>query len=99
MSISTEDLKHIANLAYLDVDAETSPTLIKELNNIMDFADKLRLCNTDEVLPLFHPLSLQQQALRVDEVTEEDCSSMLAAIAPAFEDHLYLVPKVIEVEE
>ena len=42
--------------------------------------------------PLLHPFALHQR-LRADAVTEEDCIAELEAIAPLFEDDLYLVPK------
>lgn len=93
MTITPQDLEQIAQLAYLDT--EHSPQLIEEINDIMDFVDQLRAVNTTNIAPLFHPFDLHQR-LRPDEVTEEDCLNELAAIAPMFEDDLYLVPKVIE---
>lgn len=93
MTITPNDLEQIAHLAYLDT--EHSTQLIEEINDIMDFVDQLRSVNTTNIAPLFHPFDLHQR-LRPDEVTEEDCLNELAAIAPMFEDDLYLVPKVIE---
>ncbi|KTD51133.1 Asp-tRNA(Asn)/Glu-tRNA(Gln) amidotransferase subunit GatC [Legionella quateirensis] len=95
MTISTQDLEKIARLAYLEIDAEHSTQLTQEISSIMDFVDQLRAVDTTEVAPLFHPFALHQR-LRTDEVTEEDCIAELEAIAPMFEDNLYLVPKVIE---
>lgn len=95
MTVSFEELKKIADLAYLDVESEESPTLTEEINSIMDFVATLRSIDTSQVAPLFHPLALQQR-LRADEVTEADCIAELEAIAPHFEDNLYLVPKVID---
>jgi aspartyl-tRNA(Asn)/glutamyl-tRNA(Gln) amidotransferase subunit C len=95
MTISTQDLEKIARLAYLEIDAEHSAQLTQEISSIMDFVDQLRAVDTTEVAPLFHPFALHQR-LRTDEVTEADCIAELEAIAPMFEDNLYLVPKVIE---
>ena len=95
MTVSTNDLEKIANLAYLDTDLDHSPKLIEEINAIMDFVDQLRSVDTTEVAPLFHPIPVHQR-LRPDAVTEEDCLAELEALAPLFEDNLYLVPQVIE---
>jgi len=51
--------------------------------------------NTDHVLPMANPLDATQR-LRDDEVTEPDQREHFLAIAPATEDGLYLVPRVIE---
>lgn len=95
MSISKKDLEKVAHLAYLDIDTDSSSQLGEEINSIMNFVEQLRGVNTQEVAPLFHPLALHQR-LRADTVTEEDCIADLEAMAPLFEDNLYLVPKVIE---
>lgn len=95
MTLSTKELEHIARLAYLEIDADHSAQLTQEISSIMDFVDQLRTINTTDVAPLFHPFALHQR-LRTDEITEADCIAELEAIAPMFEDNLYLVPKVIE---
>ncbi|WP_058534938.1 Asp-tRNA(Asn)/Glu-tRNA(Gln) amidotransferase subunit GatC [Legionella saoudiensis] len=95
MTITPTDLEKIAQLAYLDTDTDHTPQLIQEVNEIMDFVEQLRSVDTTEVTPLFHPFALQQR-LRPDAVTEESCLADLEAIAPLFEDDLYLVPQVIE---
>ena len=95
MTISHEDLAKIARLAYLDTDSTDSSKLTEEVSSIMDFVDQLRSVNTSNIAPLFHPFALHQR-LREDTVTEEECIAELEAMAPMFEDNLYLVPKVIE---
>lgn len=95
MTISPEDLEQIAHLAYLDTDLDQSSKLIHEINEIMDLVEQLSAVDTKDVTPLFHPLALHQR-LREDAVTEEDCLNELEALAPMFEDNLYLVPQVIE---
>ncbi|KGP63898.1 glutamyl-tRNA amidotransferase [Legionella norrlandica] len=94
MTISAKDLEDISKLAYLNEDAEHSAKLTQEISAIMDFVDQLKAIDTSDVTPLFHPLALTQR-LRPDEVTEAECLAELEAMAPLFEDNLYLVPKVI----
>ena len=92
MSISPEELEKIASLAYLDT--EHPALLAKEIGSIMDFVEQLRQVDTKGLLPLSHPLELQQR-LRKDVVTEMDCLEELMAIAPHMEDNYYVVPEVI----
>lgn len=95
MTITPEALHKMAHLAYLTIDEEQVPAVCEEISAIMDFVEQLRTIDTTGVAPLFHPLAAQQR-LRVDEVTEAECIAELEAIAPMFEDNLYLVPKVID---
>jgi aspartyl-tRNA(Asn)/glutamyl-tRNA(Gln) amidotransferase subunit C len=95
MTISPKDLEKIAQLAYLDSDVDHRPQLMQEVNEIMDFVDQLRAVDTTNVAPLFHPFALRQR-LRPDAITEEDCLAELEALAPLFEDDLYLVPQFID---
>jgi len=51
--------------------------------------------DTEVVEPLAHPLDLVQR-LRADAITEGNQRDKLQKLAPASEDGLYLVPKVLE---
>lgn len=98
MTLSSVDIEKIARLASLDTSSDQSSKLNDEVNSIMNFIEQLRSIDTASVHPLFHPLA-QHQRLRTDEITEEECIKELEAIAPLFEEDLYLVPKVIESEK
>ncbi|MGM0952054.1 MAG: Asp-tRNA(Asn)/Glu-tRNA(Gln) amidotransferase subunit GatC [Pseudomonadota bacterium] len=95
MSISREDIEKVAVLARIKVDDEQVSALEKDLGNILDLVDQLGAADTDSVEPMAHPLDAVQR-LRPDEVTETDQRAAFQAIAPATEDGLYLVPRVIE---
>lgn len=94
MSISPEELKKIAQLACLDIE-DSEASLPAEINAIMDFVEQLSSVDTSNVIPMAHPFALHQR-LRADVLTESDCLAELEALAPLFEDNLYLVPKVLE---
>jgi aspartyl-tRNA(Asn)/glutamyl-tRNA(Gln) amidotransferase subunit C len=101
MTISQKDLEKIADLAYLKFPVagnQATSQLAQDVSAIMDFVDQLRSVDTRKIEPLFHPFALHQR-LRTDVVTEEECVSELEAMAPLFEDDLYLVPKVIESDQ
>jgi aspartyl-tRNA(Asn)/glutamyl-tRNA(Gln) amidotransferase subunit C len=95
VSISREDIEKVAVLAHIKVDGEQVSALEKDLGNILDLVDQLSAADTDAVEPMAHPLDAVQK-LRPDVVTETNQREAFQAIAPATEDGLYLVPRVIE---
>jgi len=95
MTISRTDIEKVAVLARIRVDEEQVSALEKDLGNILELVDQLGAADTDSVEPMAHPLDAVQR-LRADEVTETDQRESFQAIAPATENGLYLVPRVIE---
>ncbi|AXS82600.1 MULTISPECIES: Asp-tRNA(Asn)/Glu-tRNA(Gln) amidotransferase subunit GatC [Marinobacter] len=95
MTISRKDIEKVAVLARIRVDEEQVSALEKDLGNILDLVDQLAAADTDSVEPMAHPLNAVQR-LRADEVTETNQREAFQAIAPATENGLYLVPRVIE---
>lgn len=95
MSLSPEQVKQVAHLARLDVKAEQVGAYAQQLSNILGLVDQLSAARTEGVAPMAHPLEMTQR-LRPDEVTETNRREAFQAIAPAVQDGLYLVPKVIE---
>ncbi|MBR7782258.1 Asp-tRNA(Asn)/Glu-tRNA(Gln) amidotransferase subunit GatC [Undibacterium luofuense] len=100
MSLTLNDVNRIAKLAKLKVsDSEAASTLDK-LNGIFALAEQLNAIDTTGVAPLSHPIAalLPELALRLreDEVTETNRRDDYQQCAPATQDGLYLVPKVIE---
>lgn len=95
MTISRNDIEKVAVLARIRVDEEQVSALEKDLGNILNLVDQLSAADTESVEPMAHPLDAVQR-LRPDEVTEIDQRENFQAIAPATENGLYLVPRVIE---
>lgn len=95
MSISREDIEKVAVLARIRVDDAQISALESDLGNILNLVDELSAADTENIEPLSHPLDAVQR-LRADEVTETNRRDAFQAIAPATEDGLYLVPRVIE---
>lgn len=99
MSLNAEQLAKIATLSRLKLDENQIEALQGPINNIMSLADTLAQQNTDGVEPLAHPIAMIQEvalALRADEVTESEDRSNNMANAPATQNGLFLVPKVID---
>lgn len=94
MSLSIEQLKHLANLAYLTVRANESEALANAINAVVTLIEELRSIDTTGIQPLLHPLD-GTQPLRDDVAVACQDTETLAKIAPLFKDNLYLVPKVL----
>lgn len=95
MSLAPDEVKHIAHLARLALDANTIDDYARDLSAILAFVDQLDRAPTKGIEPMAHPQDASQR-LRPDEVTESDAHERFQAIAPATAAGLYLVPKVIE---
>ena len=95
MALNDEDIRKIAWLARLQVDAADSAKYADELSQVLDLVDQLNQIDTDSIEPMAHPTDAVQR-LRDDEITECNQREKFLAIAPQAEQGLYLVPKVIE---
>ncbi len=99
MALTPEDVSKIAHLARLQLQPDERATLLEQLNGFFGIVEQMRSVDTRGVEPLYTPLAAQQQValrLRDDAVTEPERRDALMANAPAAEDGLFLVPKVIE---
>jgi aspartyl-tRNA(Asn)/glutamyl-tRNA(Gln) amidotransferase subunit C len=95
MALERCDVEKIAHLARLGLTDSEIPQTTATLNNILGLIDAMQAVDTQGIEPLAHPLETTQR-LRADEVTERNQREAYQAIAPAVENGLYLVPKVIE---
>lgn len=95
MTISRKDIEKVAVLARIRVDDEQISALEKDLGNILDLVNQLGAADTEQVDPMAHPLDAVQR-LRADTVTETNQREAFQATAPATDNGLYLVPRVIE---
>jgi len=95
MSVSSEQVRHIAKLARIAMSDEEIERLMPELNNILGWVEQLGEVNTDGVEPLTAVID-QKLRLRDDAVTDGDCRDEILANAPNAEHGFFAVPKVIE---
>ncbi|VAW87142.1 Aspartyl-tRNA(Asn) amidotransferase subunit C @ Glutamyl-tRNA(Gln) amidotransferase subunit C [hydrothermal vent metagenome] len=95
MALDSDKVKKIAHLARLAVTEEEIPKYAEDLNKVLSLVEKMSEVETDDVAPLAHPVDICQR-LRADTVTETDQREHFQELAPAVEEGLYLVPKVIE---
>jgi aspartyl-tRNA(Asn)/glutamyl-tRNA(Gln) amidotransferase subunit C len=95
MSLSIADVQRIAHLARIQIDAAEADEVRAKLDAIFAMINELAAVDTTGVEPMAHAQDVTL-ALRDDVVTESDASAAYQRGAPAVEDGLYLVPKVIE---
>jgi aspartyl-tRNA(Asn)/glutamyl-tRNA(Gln) amidotransferase subunit C len=95
MSVSSEQVRHIAKLARIGMGDAEIEALVPELNNILGWVEQLSEVDTDGVEPLTAVIDLKLR-LRDDNVTEGDIRDAVLANAPEAQHGFFAVPKVIE---
>lgn len=95
MSLTTEDVKRIAHLARIEVTETEAQATLEKLSGILGLIEQMQAVDTSGIVPMSHSQDVTQR-LRDDIVTEADQRELFQSIAPAVENGLYLVPKVIE---
>jgi len=93
--VNSSDIEKLANLARLKINEETVAETTKSITEVLTLIDQLQAAETTDIAPMAHPFDAVQR-LRADTVTEVNEREKFQAIAPAIENGLYLVPKVID---
>lgn len=99
MALTPQDVSRIAHLARLELSAAEAAQMLTQLNGFFGIVEQMSAVDTRGVEPLSTPLSaLHEVALRLrdDTVTETVDREANQRSAPAVEDGLFLVPRVIE---
>jgi len=99
MALTQSEVSRIALLARLELDESEQAAMRIQLNGFFDIVERMRAVDTSGVEPLYTPLSTVgavELRLRDDTVTETDQRALSQRSAPAVEDGLFLVPRVLE---
>ena len=95
MSLDLDQIRRIARLARIAVSDTEAADAAAQLNRLLSLVEQMQAVDTAGIAPMSHALDLVQR-LREDKVTESDRHADFQAVAPAVQDGLYLVPKVLE---
>jgi aspartyl-tRNA(Asn)/glutamyl-tRNA(Gln) amidotransferase subunit C len=95
MSVTNDQVRHIAKLARIAMSDEEIARLAPELNNILGWVEQLAEVNTDGVEPLTAVIDLKLR-LRDDVVDDGNIRDQILANAPEAQHGFFAVPKVIE---
>jgi aspartyl-tRNA(Asn)/glutamyl-tRNA(Gln) amidotransferase subunit C len=99
MALSVDDVQRAAHLARIEITAAEAVDVQNKLEGVFQMIERMRAVDTTGIVPMSHAQDVMLP-LREDRVSESDpqCSqrALYQSNAPAVEDGLYLVPKVIE---
>ncbi|KPC72561.1 Asp-tRNA(Asn)/Glu-tRNA(Gln) amidotransferase subunit GatC [Laceyella sacchari] len=95
MSISKEQVQKVAMLGRLKLSEEEAEQYTTQLNDILQFVEKLNELDTENVEPTSHVLPMQN-VLREDEVRPSLERDKALANAPEQQDGMFRVPAVFE---
>lgn len=94
MKIDKATVDKLADLAKLEFDAEAKQEIIKDLNRIIGFIEKLNELDTENIEPLIY-MSDEVNVLREDEVRHDITHAEALQNAPKKDSDYFRVPKVL----
>jgi len=93
MSVTIDDVRHVAGLARLGISDERAQTLVAELNVILDHVKDLTDADTSQ-LDAVGGIGAAGMPLREDGGSPVPLARALDAIAPRMSDGFLLVPRL-----
>ena len=93
MAVTIDDVRHIAELARLGLDAERARLLVAELNTILGHMDALSKVDTAGVEPTVG-VGATGTPLRADAGQPPPLARTPEAFAPAMRDGFFVVPRL-----
>ena len=94
MNVSKEELLHIADLSDLIIEENEVDEYLKNLQEILDFANTINSANVDN-LDITIGANEAKNVFRKDEVKEFDNIEGLLQNAPSLELNMFKIPKVV----
>lgn len=102
MSLTTLDIQRIGNLARLALKPDEEARMLDKINDFFGIVEQISAVDTTGVVPMAHPVDAMRNSpaialrLREDIVKETNQREANQQSAPAIQNGLFLVPKVIE---
>ena len=97
MSLSADEVRHVARLARLALSDEQVETMRAELSSILAYAEQVQQVVADDVPPTSHAYPIDN-VLRPDEPTAPLAPERVLANAPQAEDGRFQVPAILDEE-
>ena len=95
MKITANEVERVALLARLRLTAEERAQFTRQLDDILEYVDKLNELDTARIEPFTHALD-PAHSLRDDAVTNQPDPEALLANAPERDGTFFKVPKILE---
>ena len=94
MKISFEEVRHVADLARLEMSPEEVESMTRQLDGILNYVAKLNELDTEGIEPTTHAISIVN-AFRDDEARPSLDREDTLSNAPQQDGEAFVVPKVI----
>jgi aspartyl-tRNA(Asn)/glutamyl-tRNA(Gln) amidotransferase subunit C len=94
MKISSVEVKHVADLARLEMSSEEVESMTRQLDGILNYVAKLNELDTGGVEPTTHAISIVN-AFRDDETKPSLARKDALSNGPQQDGEAFIVPKVI----
>jgi aspartyl-tRNA(Asn)/glutamyl-tRNA(Gln) amidotransferase subunit C len=94
MAVTKKDIEKIAELAKLKFSDEELQNFTPQMNEILNYMEKLNELDTENVEPLSHPAE-QTNVFREDKLKPSVSTGDALKNAPSKDDKHFKVPKVI----
>jgi len=94
--ITKVDVEYVAALAQLSPSEEVKEKLVREMDEILAYMDKLNELDTSEIEPTMHALPMTN-VFRDDQVEPSLPRESALANAPLADDEYFLVPRILDV--
>ncbi len=91
--ITTDDVKHVAKLARLELTDEEINKYSKQLGDILKYVEQMNEVDTAGIEPMPHAIPVYN-VMREDVVKYEETKEEMMANAPYEEDGFFRVPKI-----
>jgi len=92
--ITVSEVEHVAHLARLTFNAREIDAFTRQLNDILEFVDKLDALDTSGIAPTTRAIELLN-VFREDETKPSLPVEEASANAPAAEEGAFVVPRII----
>ncbi|HEX7715504.1 MAG TPA: Asp-tRNA(Asn)/Glu-tRNA(Gln) amidotransferase subunit GatC [Bacillota bacterium] len=94
-TLSSEDVRHVARLARLELNSAEEEQFTKELNDILRFVEQLNELDTAGIEPTAHAITVRN-VFRPDRAGVSLDPEAALANAPDRSGNFFKVPKILE---
>jgi len=95
MSLDTDTVRRIANLARIQIKDQKLAPLADELGHIIGWIEQLSEVDTNAVTPMTSVTKIDMPS-RSDVISDGNCEDLILANAPDSVPPYFVVPKVVE---
>jgi aspartyl-tRNA(Asn)/glutamyl-tRNA(Gln) amidotransferase subunit C len=96
MKVTDKDVAYVADLANLELTDQERQRMVRDLNSILEYIDRLNELDTANVPPMAQTVLQTVDVMREDKLLPSLPHAAALANAPDSDGDFFKVPKVIE---